>query len=96
MTDNTQGLDEILRRLVNRVEQYAFQKWDSQPKDYPPGVRDVLFTQDMEDEAAEALLDWHNKQIDKILAHDFFKYCQGCSCAAADLLEAERERLKRH
>lgn len=68
MTDNTQAeLDEILRRLVNRVERYAFEKWDSQPKDYPPGFRDVLFTQDMEDEATEAIIDWHNKQMDYVI-----------------------------
>lgn len=54
----------------------------------------ILALPNVLDEAKQALLDWHNKQIDKILANDFFKYCQGCSCDAADLLKSERNKLK--
>lgn len=93
--DNTQAeIDKILRRLVNRVERYAFEKWDSQPKDYPPGFREVLFTQNMEDEATEAILDWHNKQIEAVLGRLAIEVRASDYIGIAETIQSERNKLK--
>ena len=57
MTDNTQELDEILSQLMKDAI-------TNRRADDPPQSRKMLLN-----EAKQAIIDWHNKQIEAKLVH---------------------------
>ena len=84
MTDNTQELDEILERL---------RLWCA--TDNPKALRSLNNL-----EAKEALLDWHNKQIEEVLDRLLVKVRRAYDKEGdflemvVDTIKAERNKLK--
>lgn len=90
MTDNTQELDEILDHLM----QYSF--------DYGRGTIPISENPPLIEarKAKRALLDWNNKQVEKMLdrllehGEDFTTFGDAGLSVAVEYIEAERNKLK--
>lgn len=80
MTDNTQELDEILHHLNNKMPTPVTYNESKKRTD------DLI-------EAKQAILDWHNKQVEEVLDR-LDKYLKDeISIRPRNAIEAERERL---
>ena len=90
MTDNTQELGEILKQnFSGNYEISCTRCSESIDISYKPSKN-----------AKQAILDWHNKQIeavlDRLLEHgeDFTSFGDGHRSVAVEYIEAERNKLK--
>lgn len=99
MTDSTQEIDEILQKFAMAEQQIGDEMAVGAIQEEDFDVRDTL----AREQAKQALIDWHNKQIEKMLdrlevERDSHDADTGCSDELGYIplsaIEAERAKLK--